>query len=81
MRLRSYLLAASLLVAAPALAAAPKFAPWGVDLSAADAKSGKLLWSFPANQPWKASPMTYTAGGKQFIAVAAGSSIITFGVK
>jgi alcohol dehydrogenase (cytochrome c) len=51
------------------------------DLSAADAKSGKLLWSFPANQPWKASPMTYTAGGKQFIAVAAGSSIITFGVK
>lgn len=51
------------------------------DFSAADAKSGKLLWTFPANQAWKASPMTYTIGGKQVIAVAAGSSILAFGVR
>jgi alcohol dehydrogenase (cytochrome c) len=51
------------------------------DFSAADAKSGKLLWTFPANQAWKSSPMTYTVGGKQMVAVAAGSSIIAFGVK
>ncbi len=29
-------------------------------LAAADAKTGRGLWHFEANQPWKASPMTYT---------------------
>ena len=48
---------------------------------AVDAKSGgKPLWSFPTNQLWKASPMTYTFDGKQYIAVAAGSNIISFGL-
>ena len=41
---------------------------------------GKPLWSFPTNQLWKASPMTYTFDGKQYIAVAAGSNIISFGL-
>jgi len=42
------------------------------------ARTGKLLWYFQTNQLWKASPMTYLAGGKQYVAVAAGSNIISF---
>ncbi len=49
-------------------------------LAAADAANGKLLWSFQANQNWKASPMTYMFDNKQYIAVAAGSSIMAFAV-
>ena len=48
---------------------------------AADAVTGKPLWSFPTNQGWRASPMTYMFDGKQYIAVAAGSTIIAFGLK
>ena len=29
---------------------------------------------------WKASPMTYSFDGKQYIAVAAGSNILAFGI-
>jgi len=47
---------------------------------AVDATAGKPLWSFQTNQLWKASPMTYTFDGKQYIAVAAGSNIISFGL-
>ena len=45
---------------------------------AADAKSGKLLWHFQASENWKASPMTFMAGGKQYVAVAAGSNVLAF---
>ena len=45
---------------------------------AADAATGKLLWEFPTNQTWKASPMTYVFDNKQYIAIAAGQSIIAF---
>jgi alcohol dehydrogenase (cytochrome c) len=48
--------------------------------AAADAKTGKPLWYFHTNQLWKASPMTYLAEGRQFVAVAAGSNIIAFGM-
>ena len=43
-----------------------------------DARTGKLLWYFQTGQLWKASPMTYLARGKQYVAVAAGSNIISF---
>ncbi len=46
--------------------------------TALDAKTGKLLWYFQTNQLWKASPMTYIANGKQYVAVAAGSNVIAF---
>jgi alcohol dehydrogenase (cytochrome c) len=46
--------------------------------AAVDATSGKYLWHFEANQPWKASPMTYEIAGRQYIAVASGSSILSF---
>jgi len=47
-------------------------------LMAADAATGKPLWSFQTSQLWKASPMTYMFDNKQYVAVAAGSNIIGF---
>ena len=49
-------------------------------LMAVDASTGKPLWQFQTNQTWKASPMTYVFDGKQYVAVAAGSSIVAFGL-
>ena len=48
--------------------------------AAADAVSGKLLWSFQANANWHASPMTYQFDGQQYIAIAAGDDILVFGL-
>ncbi len=48
---------------------------------AADAKNGKELWRFLANQRWKAGPMTYTVDGVQYVGVAAGSAIIAFSLR
>jgi alcohol dehydrogenase (cytochrome c) len=50
-------------------------------LLAVEAATGTPLWSFPTNQTWKASPMTYTFDGRQFIAVAAGPSILAFSLR
>ena len=47
---------------------------------AVDAKSGVVLWQFPTNQVWKASPMTYVFDNRQYVAIAAGQSIVAFGV-
>ena len=49
-------------------------------LMAADASTGKPLWSFQTNALWKASPMTYMFDNKQYVAVAAGQNIIAFGL-
>jgi alcohol dehydrogenase (cytochrome c) len=46
--------------------------------AAVDAKSGKPLWHFHTNQSWHASPMTYLVDGKQYVEVAAGSTVIAF---
>jgi alcohol dehydrogenase (cytochrome c) len=45
---------------------------------AADARTGAVLWHFTTGENWKASPMTYAIGGKQYVGVAAGSRIIAF---
>jgi gluconolactonase len=45
---------------------------------AADANNGKLLWHFNTGQSWKAGPMTYIVDGRQFIGMAAGSTIMAF---
>ncbi len=47
-------------------------------LMAADAASGKVLWDFPTNHVWKASPMTYVFDNRQHIAIAVGQSIMSF---
>jgi PQQ-dependent dehydrogenase (methanol/ethanol family) len=48
--------------------------------AAADERTGKTLWHFPTNVPMKASPMTFTIDGKQFMATVAGPNILCFGL-
>ena len=48
--------------------------------TALDAKTGKMLWHLPLSARWHASPMTYMVDGKQYIAVAVNSEIISFGL-
>ncbi len=56
---------------------------------AVDSKTGRDLWQIQVNSSaelgdghsWRASPMTYLAGGKQYVTVANGPNILTFGVK
>ncbi len=45
---------------------------------ALNAKSGKVLWKFQTGGTVIAPPITYQFEGKQFIAVAAGQSMMTF---
>jgi PQQ-dependent dehydrogenase (methanol/ethanol family) len=47
---------------------------------AVDERSGKTLWHFPTNVRMKASPMTFSLRGKQYVAVAAGPNILCFGL-
>ena len=56
--------------------------------AAADARTGEDLWHVQTNDSvrlgdghsWRASPMTYLAGDKQYVAVAAGPNILCFGL-
>ncbi len=48
--------------------------------AAVDSTTGAPLWHMQLNTAWKASPMTYTAKGTQYVAVAAGGSILAFAV-
>jgi PQQ-dependent dehydrogenase (methanol/ethanol family) len=48
--------------------------------AAVDQRDGKTLWQFPTNVRMKASPMTFTVDGNQYVAVAAGPNIICFGL-
>jgi PQQ-dependent dehydrogenase (methanol/ethanol family) len=41
---------------------------------ALDAKSGKLLWQYQAGAGVNAPPVSYSVGGKQYVAVAAGGN-------
>jgi alcohol dehydrogenase (cytochrome c) len=45
---------------------------------AVDAQTGKPLWHFNTGQEMSASPMSYGIGGKQYVAIAAGSDIFSF---
>jgi PQQ-dependent dehydrogenase (methanol/ethanol family) len=47
---------------------------------AADERDGKTLWRVPLNATIKTSPMTFTVGGEQFIAIAVGSNVLCFGL-
>ena len=46
--------------------------------AAVEASTGRHLWHFETNHAIKASPMTYAIGGKQYIAIASGSNILSF---
>ncbi len=46
--------------------------------AALDATNGEPLWHFQANQTWKASPMTYMMGGRQYVAIGSGMGFWAF---
>jgi len=47
---------------------------------AVDERLGKTLWHFPTNVRMKASPMTFSVRGKQYVTIAAGPNILCFGL-
>jgi alcohol dehydrogenase (cytochrome c) len=47
-------------------------------LEAVDARDGKPLWHFNTGQDMSASPMSYSVGDRQYIAIAVGSDIFSF---
>jgi alcohol dehydrogenase (cytochrome c) len=53
----------------------------GGGFAAVDAKTGKTLWTFHGNQAWRGCPMTYVVNGRQYVAVASGSNILSFALK
>jgi alcohol dehydrogenase (cytochrome c) len=47
---------------------------------ALDARSGKALWHFQMGGAVYAAPMAFAVDGKQYLAIAAGSALYTFGL-
>jgi PQQ-dependent dehydrogenase (methanol/ethanol family) len=45
---------------------------------AVDEKTGKMLWHYDTNVGMKGPPMTYEVDGKQYVAVTAGSTLLSF---
>ena len=50
----------------------------GGDFAAVDAKTGKTLYRFRTNDSWRATPMTYSVDGRQYIAGMAGQVLWSF---
>ena len=48
--------------------------------AAVDARDGKPLWHFDTSLRWKASPMTFTVEGKQYVAISSGPNVMCFGL-
>jgi len=45
---------------------------------AVEATTGRVLWHFNTGQIMRASPMTYSVAGVQYVAIAAGSDVFSF---
>ena len=54
---------------------------WEGNFFALDALTGKDLWHFPGNESCYASPMSYLSRGKQYVAIAIGDVLMTFGLE
>ena len=52
----------------------------GRDFYALDATSGKQLTKIPLKVVTSSSPLVYSAGGKQFVAIASGSTVVALGL-
>ena len=48
---------------------------------AVDARTGASLWHFTTGQLMHASPMSYAVNGHQYVAIASGSDLFTFGLR
>ncbi len=46
--------------------------------AALDARTGASLWHLQINQEWRASPMTYMVGGRQYVTIASGLGFWAF---
>ena len=51
------------------------------NLIAFDARTGKPLWHFYTGGNLHASPMTFAVDGHQYVAIASGTNLITFGLQ
>jgi alcohol dehydrogenase (cytochrome c) len=49
-------------------------------LVALDARTGEALWHFSMGNTLYASPMTFTADGKQYVTIATANDVFTFGL-
>ena len=47
---------------------------------ALDARTGERLWHFAGNDRVYAAPISYLANGKQYVSLAVGDLIVTFGL-
>jgi alcohol dehydrogenase (cytochrome c) len=54
------------------------FADDAHSFEAVDSRTGKPLWHFNTGQTFKASPMSYAVGDKQYVAIASGSDLFSF---
>ena len=50
------------------------------EFAALDARTGKPLWHFNTGQQISASPIAYSFHGKDYVAIAAGSNVVAFGL-
>ena len=50
----------------------------GGTFTALDSSTGVPVWHFETGQPFRASPMTYMVGGKQYVVLAGQGGILTF---
>jgi PQQ-dependent dehydrogenase (methanol/ethanol family) len=48
------------------------------EFAAVDAKSGAHLWHVETHETWKASPMTYSVNGRQYVAITSGANVLAF---
>jgi alcohol dehydrogenase (cytochrome c) len=51
---------------------------WEGNVFGLDARSGKLLWRFLANDRTYASPISYLSNGKQQVSLPVGDVLLTF---
>jgi len=54
------------------------FGESGGTFTALDSQTGIAVWHFETGQNWRASPMTYMVGGKQYVALAGDGGIFSF---
>ena len=54
------------------------FGEAGGTFNAVESKTGKPVWHFETGQAWRASPMTYMVGGKQYVVLAGAGGIFAF---
>jgi glucose dehydrogenase len=48
---------------------------------ALDARNGNLLWKASLGAPIACGPITYSVGGKQYVAVSAGSALFVYALR